>query len=271
VGPGYFAAMGIPLVAGRVFTAADRDTLSPPAIVGQRFAKTYWPGHDPVGQRVSADSGVTWSTVVGVVGDVHQNSLSGELTDVVYLPFTSNPSSTLRVLVRTRGPSGWVEARMRAAVKELDDKQPLDDFRTLLDVRNAHLTEPRLTTVLLMSFAGLALLITAAGVNGVVANSVGQRLREIAIRQALGASGRQILTSIMVPLLITIAIGLTAGLLIAAPLSRFMAGLLFQVRPTDVPTHVAVGLMLAAVATGAALVPARLALRVDPVRVLRGE
>jgi predicted lysophospholipase L1 biosynthesis ABC-type transport system permease subunit len=254
-----------------VFTAADRDTLSPPAIVGQRFATTYWPGHDPVGQRVSADSGQTWNTVVGVVADVHQNSLSGELTDVVYLPFASSPSSTLRVLVRTRGPSEWVEARLRAAVKELDDRQPLDDYRTLLDVRDAQLTEPRLTTVLLMSFAGLALLITAAGVNGVVANSVGQRLREIAIRQALGASGRQVMTSLLVPLLVTVGIGLGAGVLIAAPLSRFMAGLLFQVRPTDALTHAAVGLVLAAVATTAAVIPARMALRVDPVRVLRGE
>ncbi len=271
VGPGYFAAMGIPLLAGRVFTAADRDTISAPAIVGQRFARTYWPGHDPVGQRVSADSGLTWHTVVGVVGDVHQNSLSGELTDEVYLPFASSPSTTLRVLIRTRGASEWVEGRLRAVVKELDDKQPMDEFRTLLDVRNGRLTGPRLTTVLLLSFAGLALLITAAGVNGVVANSVGQRLREIAIRQALGATGRQIMASLLVPLLITIGVGLAAGVLVAAPLSRLMAGLLYQVRPTDVLTHATVGLMLAAVAVLAAVIPARMALRVDPVRVLRGE
>lgn len=271
VGPGYFAAMGIPLVAGRIFTAADRDTVNAPAIVGQRLARVSWPGRDPIGQRISADSGVTWNTVVGLVGDVHQNSLNGGLTDVVYLPFASNPSNTIRVLVRTRGPSAWVEARLRAAVKELDDKQPVDAYRTLLEVRDTHLTEPRLTSVLLMSFAGLALLITAAGVNGVVANSVGQRMREFAIRQALGAGGRRILTSLLVPLLVTVVIGLAAGVLVAAPLARLMAGLLFEVQPTDITTHAAVGLLLAAVALSAAVIPVRAALRVDPARVLRGE
>ena len=138
VGPGYFAAMGIPLLAGRVFTAADRDTVSAPAIVGQRFAKTYWPGHDPVGQRVSADSGATWHTVVGVVADVHQNSLSGELTDEVYLPFASSPSTTLRVLIRTEGGLGVGRApvagrRQGARRQAVDGRLPYPVLLAALD------------------------------------------------------------------------------------------------------------------------------------------
>ncbi|MFI5280479.1 MAG: ADOP family duplicated permease, partial [Gemmatimonadales bacterium] len=184
----YFRTVAVPLLRGRVFTAADRDTTAQAVIISHRLATTYWGAHDPIGTRISGDSGKTWATVVGEVGDVRQNRLDADLTDEIYIPIAANGSGDLRVFMRVTGGMPPVLTALRAAVRGLDDRQPISSVQTLEEVRGAQLAEPRLTTTLLGAFASLTLLLTATGLAGVIGYGVTQRLPEIAIRMALGAN-----------------------------------------------------------------------------------
>ncbi|MGH2897786.1 MAG: ABC transporter permease, partial [Solirubrobacteraceae bacterium] len=208
VGTGFFATAGIPLVRGRGFDEADRDTLNIPAVIGQRLAATHWKSEDPLGQQISWDNGRHWATIVGISGDVRMNSLSSDISDQIYLPFSIRPTSDIRVMIKTRGDASLAAPIIRKAVHDIDDKQPVSSVQTLEQLRGTRLTEPRVTTVLLVAFAALALAITAAGLVGVVGQSVSQRMSEIGIRVALGASARQVLWSVMRGATFVVALGI---------------------------------------------------------------
>ena len=196
-------------------------------MIGQRLATSYWAGRDPIGEQITIDRGRHWLTIVGVVGDVRQNGLAQDISDEIYIPFGARPTSDIRVLVRAMGDPLAVAPRVRAAVKELDDKQPIVSVQTLEQLRGVRLSEPRVTTVLLIAFAVLALVITAGGLGGVVAYGVNQRLSEIGIRLALGAKPMNVLSLVVRQGLGIVAIGLAIGVVGALATSRFIGGLLF--------------------------------------------
>jgi putative ABC transport system permease protein len=269
VSSNYFKTVGIPLLRGRVFSDAERDTANVPALISQRLATANWPGRDAVGQQISLNGGRRWLTIVGVVGDVRQNGLSQEITDEVYLPYMITTTSDIRVLVRTSADPTPMGKAIRAAVRESDPKQPVVSVQTLEDVRGGRLTEPRVTTALLASFAILALVITAAGLAGVIAYGVNQRLSEIGIRLALGAEGNSVVWLVMRQGLVLVVVGLVAGLATSLGVTRLMSGLLYDTPATDSGTFAGVAVMLVAIASVACLLPARRALKVDPVQALK--
>jgi predicted permease len=265
----YFKTIGVPMVLGHTFSDADRDTSQVSAVVSQRLAATNWPKRDAVGQQISIDGGQHWLTIVGVAGDVHQNGLSGEVTDEIYVPYFVSPSSDFRVLVRTTNDPLPMGAAIRAAVRELDPRQPVVSIQTLEQVRGTRLSEPRVTTVLMSSFAILALVITAAGLAGVIAHSVNQRLNEIGIRMALGADGSSVVWLVLHQGLGLVVAGLVAGVATSLVVTKLMSGLLYDTPATDALTFVGVAGLLVFIATAACLLPARRALSVDPVQALR--
>jgi predicted permease len=269
VTPGYFKTMGIPVLRGRDFTIADRDSANPVALVSRRLAEANWPKVDPIGQQVSVDNGTTWATVIGVVGDVRQNNLSDLVTDEVYQPFATRPGSGLRVLARTKGPVELFRRDIKGIIHELDVQQPVYAIQSLDELRGTRLSEPRVTTTLMLLFAILALVITAGGLGGVIGFSVSQRISEIGIRMALGAKPAQVLGMVMRQGMSIVLVGLVVGLGAAVFGARLISGLLFEVGVTDVPTFIGVAALLAGIAAMACYIPARRAMGVDPVQALR--
>ncbi len=269
VSPGYFAALGMPLLRGRLFTAADRDTVSPPVIVSRRLAARHWRGRDPVGSAVTFDDGRTWNQVIGVVGDVRQEGLAEDITDEVYVPASALPPADIRVLIRATGPTAPIVAQLRAAVRDVDDHEPVSAVRTLDEVRAAQLLEPRLRSALVLGFSALALILAGAGLAGVVGYTVSQRIPEIAIRLALGADRRRILLLVTRDGIGAVAVGVVVGAALALALGRFIRGLLFGVQPGDPLTYALVCVLLLATAALACAVPARRALAADPAQALR--
>ena len=267
----YFQTIGIPLLRGSVFSDARRDTASQFVVVSQRLTQANWRGKDPIGQQISIDNGAHWLTIVGVVGDVHQNSLSQDVTDEIYLPLFNpqNVGTDTRVLVRTTSDPTPMGNAIRAAVHEIDPRQPVVSIQTLAEVRGAKLSEPRVTTALLVSFAVLALVITGAGLAGVIAFGVTQRVNEIGIRVALGAERPAVVWLVMRQGLVVAAFGLVVGLALSLGLTRLMRSLLFATPTTDAITFVAVGALLIGIAALACALPARRALQIDPLQALR--
>jgi putative ABC transport system permease protein len=267
--PEYFQTLGIPLVTGRLFTPSDGPKAPNVAIVNQTLARRYWPGETAVGHRISADSGETWISIVGVVGDVHHYGLDSEPSDEVYLPFAQFPIREGTFLVRTSADPAAMARRIGEEVLAIDPGQPLANVQTLDELRGEALASPRLTTTLLLMFALLALFITAAGLAGVVAFSVSQRTQEIGVRMALGAGRGEVLGMVLREGLQLVAIGLALGIVAAAALTRLMAGLLFHVEATDPITFAGMALVLVLIAAAACLAPARRASAVDPMVALR--
>ena len=272
VSPGYFTALGIPTVRGRTFTEQDHAEAEPVIVVSQATAEKFWPNQDPIGQRVrprNATTQLPWRTVIGVVGNVRQHGLDQAPTDEIYTAFAQAPARPATVAIRTRGEPGSISRRLQDAVRAIDPRQPVVNIRTLTDLRGQALASPRLTTTLLAIFAGLALVITATGLAGVIAFTVSQRTREIGIRMALGAAQGTVLSMILRQGLSLVIIGLAVGVVGALVLTRFMSDLLFGVAPTDPLTFVAVAAVLLGVAVIACIVPARRATTIDPLLALR--
>jgi putative ABC transport system permease protein len=267
--PEYFPSLGIPLVTGRLFTPSDGPNSPQVAIVNQTLARRHWARESAVGKRISADTGKTWITIVGVVGDVRHYGLESEPSDEVYLPFAQLPIRESTFLVRTTADPGAMARRVAEEVLALDAAQPVANVQTLEEVRGEALASPRLTTTLLLLFALLALCITAAGLGGVVAFSVSQRTQEIGVRMALGAGRAEVLGMVLREGLRLVGLGLVLGALAAVLLSRLLAGLLFHVETTDPLTFAGMALVLVLIAAAACLVPARRAATVDPLVALR--
>jgi putative ABC transport system permease protein len=267
--PDYFRAVGVPLVAGRFFEATDEIGKAPPVIINQALAAHYWGRENPVGQLLQIEGGDRWLTIVGVVGNARQR-LDSEPADEVYLPLFQQPYFSVAFAARTTLSLAEVTARVRATIERIDPEQPVDTFGTLVDQRTRALAPPRLSALLIGLFAGLALLVTAVGLAGVMGYSVSQRMREFGVRLALGADRRSLLSLVLAQGLGLVAIGLALGLGGALLLTQQLRGLLYGVAATDLVTFLFAGVVLVIVGAAACLLPARRAARVDPLIALRG-
>jgi len=281
VSPGYFRAVGMRLVAGRYFDPRDTRDSQPVAMINQASGREFWPGRNPVGRRFRLDGGnpedkQPWLTVVGIVADVKQMGVDIAGRAENYYPVTQPYGAfgyfTPRDLaVRVKGePLGYASA-LRRAVWEVDPNQPVADVQPLTDLVNKELSTQRVQLWLLGAFAGLALLLAAVGLYGLLAHMVAQRTRDIGVRMALGASRPQVLRGVLWQGFQLVGMGLAAGMLGAALLTRVMQKLLYDVKPSDPATLAVVALTLAAVAAAACYVPASRAARIDPMEALRAD
>jgi len=264
----YFRAMDIPVLAGRTFTVEDNLDAPAVALVNKSFAARNWPDEDPLGQQLSANGGRTWFTVVGVVANVRQQ-LALEPVDEVYAPVRQIPYVTTNWAIRSQSDAAVLAPLVRKAVYDVDPDQPIYRLRTMDDVRLASLAPPRLTTTLLGLFAALALVITAAGIAGVIAFSVSQRTQEFGVRVALGASRADVVSMVVGEGLRLAVTGLTIGMLGAIVLGALLSTVLFGVGPIDAVTYLAVSSVLLTVAALACLLPALRAAAIDPMTALR--
>jgi len=267
--PDYFKVMGIALLAGRAFDRGDVVDAPQVVMVNQSFVKHYLAGVEPIGRRISFDNGENWTTIAGVVADNKERSLDTAPPDVIFQPLAQQGTFAGSLLVRTAGDPGALARDVRQAIWSIDPRQPVSDLRTFNDVRAGALASPRLTTLLLGLFAILALVITAAGIGGVIALTVSQRTREIAVRMALGARRADVLSMILRQALELVAIGLAVGGLGAYALGHLMTSLLYDVAPTDPATYLGVIVLVIGVAVLACWAPARRAAGIDPMVALR--
>jgi len=267
--PGYFQALGIPIRAGRDFKNSDRAGSLPVVIVNDSMARHYWNGERAIDRQISVDNGATWLTIVGVVADARR-TLDADIEDSFYVPVDQIGSATT-ILVRTTGNPASIESQVRAAVHAIDPDQPVDSFRTLEQLRSDSISSPRLTVALLSLFAGLALLITATGIGGVIGFFVNQRRNEIGVRMALGAERRAVLWMVFREGMILAALGVLLGAAGAIALGRLMSGLLFRTPAADPATFAIVALLVSAAAACACLMPAYRAASVDSTIALRNE
>jgi putative ABC transport system permease protein len=282
VSPGYFHTLGIPLIDGRLFEAAD-DTREAPqvAVVNQTFARQFWPQGSPLGRRILA-YGRYNPRIVGVVADSRgtcrvagcagedQARLERPAEPEAFIPLKGAGGLELYVAVRVDQPMA-AAGSLRALIRDIDPNLPVDQIRTMEDAIGESLAQRRLNLTLLALWAGLALLLAVIGVYAVLSYSVVQRRREVAIRMALGAQGRQVRRLLMVQGLRLTALGLVLGVLGALGLTRVLRSQLYGVSATDPLTFVAVIVLLVLVAALACLLPARRATRIDPMIALRGE
>jgi predicted permease len=270
VSPGYFRILGIPLINGRMFTDADDEKAPRVAIVNEAAARGRWGAEDPVGKRVSFNNGETWITIVGVVSNVKQYGLGKEPTEEIYSPVAQAPFGSFLV-IKTRGAPMEESKRIRDAVHEVDGETAIDQVKTLQQVVDDSVASPRLTAGLLGLFALLALVITAAGITGVMALAVTQRTREIGIRIALGATRPRIVAMMMRQALLLVLLGLIVGLAGALWLNGLIASLLFATPSADPVTFAAVSFLLILVGAAACLIPSLRATGIDPILTLRRE
>ncbi|HEY0007020.1 MAG TPA: ABC transporter permease [Pyrinomonadaceae bacterium] len=274
VSPQYFQTMGIPLRQGRFFT--DSDTADTPgvAIINETAARRFWPNEDPIGKRFKqgrAESKNPWLTIVGIVGAVSHTALEVGSQPEVYLPFAQNPATTISLVARTNSDPRTFTASVRREVSALDKDLPVSNIKFMDEIVSGSVSQPRLYTMLLGIFAGLALILATIGIYGVMAYSVTQRTHEIGIRMALGARPRDVLRLIIRQGMFLALTGIFLGLLVSLALTRVMASLLYGVSATDPVTFTAISLLLALVTLVACFIPARRATRVDPMIALRYE
>ncbi|HEX8117613.1 MAG TPA: FtsX-like permease family protein, partial [Pyrinomonadaceae bacterium] len=270
VSPAYFRAVGVPLLRGRMFADSDNADAPQVSIVNEAAARHRWGSEDPVGKRVSFDRGQTWVTIVGVVGNVRQYGLDKEPADEIYGPVAQLAFGQFLV-VKTKGDAMAMSKSLRDAVHEVDNETAVDQVRTLQQGVDDSVASPRLTAWLLGLFAVVALVITAAGISGVMALAVTQRTREIGIRLALGATRARIVTMIMRQGMGLVLVGLGLGVAGALALNGLVASLLYATPGADPVTFAAVSCLLMLVAGAACLVPSLRATAIDPMLTLRRE
>jgi putative ABC transport system permease protein len=269
----YFRAIGIPLRQGRFFSDYDRDKSVPVVIISEAMARRFWPGENPIGKRLtpSFHSEQGAREIVGIVGDVKSSGLEVDSAAMMYLPFRQSPRPFLSFVVRTASnPESLIQPVSRA-IYSIDKDQALTDVQTMDQVVLASLSGRRFNMTLLLTFAGVALLLAAVGVYGVMNYTVTLRRRELGIRMALGAKATDVLRLVLRQGLTLTLIGVGAGLISAYALTRLMATLLYGVTATDYLTFITVPAVLIAVGLLASYVPARRATKVNPTIALRTE
>jgi predicted permease len=274
VTPGYFQTMQIPIVRGRGFTDADRFGQPLVAVVSQSVAHRYWPNGNALGQRVGAPWDSPWITVVGIVPDTKQDSLRDTSTTSVYTPWAQSTlryQSEMWVAVRSTGDPAPLAASIRGVVRDLDRSVAVSDVRTMDTVVSDSVQKTRFTVLLVGAFAVAALLLGAIGIYGVMSYLVGQRMQEMGIRIALGATASGVIGLVVGRATRLAALGACIGVLAALFATRWLGTLLYGVSATDPVTFVFVPVMFLAVAVLASYAPAYRATRVDPVRALRAE
>ena len=270
VTPAYFRTLGVRLVAGREFSAADTATAPAVAMVNETFARQHWPGQDPVGRRMRVEGAPgDWMTVVGLVSDIRHLGPSAPPRPEFYRPHTQLSFSFMAFVVRTTGTPESMVPAIRAAIAGLDPAQPISSVKTMEQHLTTALARPKFMSTLVGCFGVLALLLSTVGVYGVMAYSVTQRTREIAIRSALGATSTNVLNLVIGKAMWLASFGLIAGLAGSFGLSRALSGLLFGISAADPITYAAVVVLLVGVALSAAAVPAWRATRIPGAQALR--
>jgi putative ABC transport system permease protein len=278
VSAGYLKTMGIPLTAGRWIEDDDREQAPPVVVINSTFARTHFPGQSPLGQHIqlgeTPDPTVPWMQIVGVVADVKQ-SLANESDAEMYLPYRQAdsvlPVFTLSLVVRTAGDPLAQANSIRALVRGIDANQPITGIQTMEGNVSQSIAEPRFRTVLLAIFAGIALVLAAIGIFGVMSYSVSQRTRELGLRIALGSSRSRVLQLVLANGLRLTVVGIVIGLAATFLLTRYVSSMLFNVPPYDPMTLVGVVAVLVVISLCACYIPARRATLVDANVALREE
>jgi putative ABC transport system permease protein len=269
----YFRTLGIPVLNGRSFNEQDRAGAASVVIINEAAARLFWPDEDPVGRRIKTipNPNAPWSTIVGVVGDVRHFGLDAEPRPELYIPFDQGPPTGPFMVIRTSDDPLSVVGAVRAQIQSVNKDQPLGSIQTMSRVLDTSVAARRFNMLLLGLFAGLALLLAAVGVYGVISYSVSQRTQEIGVRIALGAGSSNVLGLILGQGLKLVGAGVATGLVGALAITRIMSSLLFGIGATDPVTFFAISLLLVGVAMMACYVPARRATKVDPMVALRRE
>jgi len=272
ISPDYFKAMGIPLLRGRSFTLEDREKSPMVAIVDQKFVDRYFPDQDPMGKGLDIGNGTDgFYKIVGVVGSVLHDSLDGKPSPTMYIPYTQDVFSSMWVVVRAKGEPTQLSAVARQAVRDIDSTLPAFAMTPLADVVSESIAQRRFSMLLIGVFGAIALVLAAVGLYGVVSYSVSQRTQEIGLRMAIGADRRDVLRLIVGGGMKLAVIGVVIGVAGALALSKVIATMLFELTPMDLVSYSGTVMVLLAVAMVACYVPARRAMRVDPIIALRAE
>jgi putative ABC transport system permease protein len=275
VTPGYFRTAGIPLTNGRAFTERDDENAPGVVIINESFARTFFTDVDPIGRRLIKplwwDGLPSTFEIVGVTSEVKFDGLAREPAWAMYFPHHQAPMNDMQLIVRTAGEPVDLASAIRNEVWAIDPNIPLENFRTMEDIVAESVGQPRFNMLLLGLFASLALVLAAIGIYGVISYAVAQRTNEIGIRRALGAKESRVLSMVLGQGLRLTVAGVAIGLVGAFWLSRLVSGLLFEVGATDPATFGSVAIILGAVGMVACYLPARRAMRVDPVEALRSE
>jgi len=276
----YFRTLEIPLLRGRAFTEQDRPGAPPVLVINEEMAKRYFKGEDPVGKRIMIQEllygqpglgpEIAWE-VIGIVGTEQTGDLGDKKSPGVYVTFAQSPTNDVNVVLRAAADPGLLTSAVKAAIHEVDKNQPISDFRTLDEIKSGSVANDKLQTMLLATFAGLALLLSAVGIYGVISYSVTQRTHELGIRAALGASRRGLLALVIRNGMTLALAGLAIGLVGSLGLTRLLSTLLYGISPRDPATLIAVAAILLAVALLACYIPARRAAGIDPTIALRYE
>jgi putative ABC transport system permease protein len=270
VSPDYFKTLGIPLKGGRLLAETDRDKAPYVAVINEAAKRQFWPNEEPIGKRVSGDGGEHWVNIVGVVGDVREFGLDHAPAAEFYASQAQNAQPATLIVRTISEPRSMAQALTRA-VHDVDPQTAVTHILTLEQARYESMASPRVTASLLGVFAGLALLIATAGIGGIMALMVSQRVREIGIRIALGARPASILQMVLGQGLLLAVLGIAIGIVGAVALAGLVKSLLFEVPPTDILTFSGVGLTLLIAAALASYLPARRAATVDPNVALRAD
>src|SRR5262245_42092065 len=272
IGPGYFRCMQARLILGREFTEIDGSPGHEAAIINQSFANKHWPGENPLGKRISVDGrgSEAWATIVGVAADIIQNRYSEGLPRA-YLPYRQNPGRYMVVAARTRVEPASLAPAFRQSVKDLDANLPVFGLRSLADHVSSANTDMRLFSTVFTLLAIIALALASLGLYAVISQSVNQRMREMAIRAAMGANGFRLWRLMFFQGMWRFTIGLVIGLALSFAVGGALRSILVGVSPSDPVTYMLVISVLATVAALACGLPARRAARSDPAALLRFE
>jgi putative ABC transport system permease protein len=275
VGPDYFRTMDVRPQSGRVFTDADGVSGPPVALVNQSFAGKFWPGQDPLGKRLrlfTAGTPETWLQVKGVVPNIVQNDISPRQVDpLIYIPYRQKPQADMAIVARTVVPPGTLATAFRREIQAVDSDLPIYNLWTMQERLERNYWFYRVLGVLFIIFAGIALFLASIGLYAVMAHSANQRTQEIGVRMAMGASARTILQLLFTQGMLRVAVGVAIGLVAAFGVTRVLKAILVQVAPADPMTFATASVVLAIVAALGCWIPARRAMRVDPMVALRHE
>ena len=269
--PDYFATMGIPVLRGRAFTRQDATTGARVTIVDEAFARRHYPGEEAIGRRIDIGNGTDNAEIIGIVGNVNYTGLDALPTPTMYMSTAQDSFNTLWVMARTEGDPNALSGTVRQIVRDLDGRLPAYSMTPLAEVVSESVAQQRFSMLLILLFGGVALFLSAVGLYGVVAYTVSLRTREIGLRMAVGASPSDVLRMIVGGGMKLALLGVALGVGGALALSQLVKAMLFEVEPSDPASYAATAALLLVVAALACYIPARRAMRVDPMVTLQQE